>query len=150
MLTGGERKKEAREDLTRQLDTAIAEAQRARFDIDEETQDELEEPARPPSPVTLPELAVVLASPELLPAGMRAAPLDGPGEMRYEGPGAPRPVRVTTDAEFYTDHPDSVELWSPGSPLFRGVETDAPPPQAPTLGALIDRLKAANHANERE
>jgi hypothetical protein len=27
-------------------------------------------------------------------------------------------VRVTTDATFFEQHPDSVELWSPGSPLF--------------------------------
>jgi hypothetical protein len=28
------------------------------------------------------------------------------------------PVRVTTDPEYYEQHAESVELWSPGSPLF--------------------------------
>jgi hypothetical protein len=27
-------------------------------------------------------------------------------------------LRVTTDAEFFEEHSDSLELWSPGSPLF--------------------------------
>jgi hypothetical protein len=30
----------------------------------------------------------------------------------------PAPVRVTTDPDFYEQHPDSIELWSPGSPVF--------------------------------
>ena len=28
------------------------------------------------------------------------------------------PVRVTTDPDYYEQHPDSTELWSPGSPVF--------------------------------
>ena len=28
------------------------------------------------------------------------------------------PVRVTTDPDYFEQHPDSAELWSPGSPLF--------------------------------
>jgi hypothetical protein len=30
----------------------------------------------------------------------------------------PAPVRVTTDPDYYEQHPDSTELWSPGSPVF--------------------------------
>ena len=28
------------------------------------------------------------------------------------------PLRVTTDADYFDQHATSVELWSPGSPLF--------------------------------
>jgi hypothetical protein len=28
------------------------------------------------------------------------------------------PVRVTTDPDYFEQHPDSTELWSPGSLLF--------------------------------
>jgi len=27
-------------------------------------------------------------------------------------------LRVTTDSEYFEQHPDSLELWSPGSPVF--------------------------------
>jgi hypothetical protein len=30
----------------------------------------------------------------------------------------PHAVRVTTDPDHFDAHPDSTELWSPGSPLF--------------------------------
>ena len=44
---------------------------------------------------------------------------------RILAPGMSAPVRVTTDAEFYDQHPDSTELWSPGSPLFPSPEGTA-------------------------
>jgi hypothetical protein len=34
-------------------------------------------------------------------------------------------VRVTTDPDYYQEHSDSVELWSPGSPLFPAPEVVA-------------------------
>lgn len=39
-------------------------------------------------------------------------------EYSYLAPGMDRPVRITTDAEFYQEHTESVELWSPGNPVF--------------------------------
>ena len=36
----------------------------------------------------------------------------------YLVPGMNRALRVTTDPEFFEEHSDSLELWSPGSPLF--------------------------------
>lgn len=32
------------------------------------------------------------------------------------------PLRVTTNPEYFEDQPSSLELWSPGSPLFPGEE----------------------------
>ena len=39
-------------------------------------------------------------------------------EYSYLAPGMDQPVRITTDAEFYQEHTESVELWSAGSPVF--------------------------------
>jgi hypothetical protein len=33
-------------------------------------------------------------------------------------PGMRESVRATTDADFYAENSESVELWSPGSPVF--------------------------------
>jgi hypothetical protein len=27
-------------------------------------------------------------------------------------------IRITTDADYYQEHSESTELWSPGNPLF--------------------------------
>ena len=36
-----------------------------------------------------------------------------------------RPVRVTTRADYYDEHGESVELWSPGSPAFPDADSTA-------------------------
>lgn len=41
------------------------------------------------------------------------------------------PLRVTTSAEYFDEHPTSLELWSPGSPLF------------PEIGAGSDAARSA-------
>jgi hypothetical protein len=38
-------------------------------------------------------------------------------------PGRDHPVRVTTDPDYFDLHPESVELWSPGSPVFPILES---------------------------
>jgi hypothetical protein len=55
--------------------------------------------------------------PDLLPPGIQTRAL-GPRDWSWQGPGMPAPVRVTTDPDYYEQHPDSTELWSPGSPVF--------------------------------
>ena len=42
----------------------------------------------------------------------------GNGEYGYMSVGLKEPTRVTTNPDYYSDHPGSIELWSPGSPLF--------------------------------
>ena len=32
------------------------------------------------------------------------------------------PLRVTTDPEYHEEHSESMELWSPGDPLFQPPE----------------------------
>ncbi|WP_279606302.1 hypothetical protein [Aetokthonos hydrillicola] len=37
-------------------------------------------------------------------------------------PGMNETLRVTTKADYFNEHPDSTELWSPASPLFPVVD----------------------------
>ena len=50
-------------------------------------------------------------------------------------------VRITTNADYYEEHADNLELWSPGNPLFdRGellTATDEPI-GAKTLAEVLD------------
>ncbi|MCC7032442.1 MAG: hypothetical protein IT179_06355 [Acidobacteria bacterium] len=48
---------------------------------------------------------------------MSAEPI-GHREYKYSAPGMAEALRVTTDADYFEQHASSVELWSPGSPLF--------------------------------
>ena len=59
----------------------------------------------------------VLEDKELLPPGHENRGSLGK-DYSYTAPGLKKPIRVTTDPEFYTEHSDSVELWSPGAPVF--------------------------------
>lgn len=104
--------------MTAKIEEEIAKAQAGRFDLDEDAVVEFDAPPRPTSPLTLQELSRVLADPSLLPAGVIATPLTGPGEMGYRTPAVQQPLRVTTSATFLTEHQDSEELWSPGNPIF--------------------------------
>ena len=52
-------------------------------------------------------------------------------------------LRVTTDPGYYEEHSESVELWSPGNPLFTAPEFVAEAKeeeltQGTTLKALLD------------
>ncbi len=82
---------------------------------------ELVMPARPRSPVTMDDLDRIIRSPELMPPGTEIKPL-GNREYALLAPGMATAVRVTTDPIYYEQHSESVELWSPGNPLFRPPE----------------------------
>jgi hypothetical protein len=60
-----------------------------------------------------------------------AEPL-APREYKYSAPGMREALRVTTDPDYFDQHASSVELWSPGSPLFPAPE---PAHDAEGLGA---------------
>ena len=50
--------------------------------------------------------------------------------------------RVTTDADYYEEHAESVELWSPGNPLFKGPEVTTTTEEFGAegrLGTLLDQ-----------
>ena len=58
---------------------------------------------------------VVVATKQGLIAQVRAL---GPREYALRAPGMSEELRVTTNPDFYEEHAESAEFWSPGSPLF--------------------------------
>jgi len=51
-------------------------------------------------------------------------------------------LRVTTDPEYFEEHAESLELWSPGNALFQAPEIIVPsrePPSATLLKELLGR-----------
>ncbi|MCC6497549.1 MAG: helicase, partial [Propionibacteriaceae bacterium] len=112
----GERDRQ-RADLVSRLEGDIRTAEDAGFDLDAITEGDLIEPERPAAPYGLHELDLILHRPDILPPGIEVKPL-GPKEYAYRAPGMAKPVRVTTDPDYFDDQPGSLELWSPGSPLF--------------------------------
>jgi len=95
----------------------VESAEQAGFDLDEVTAADLDAPERPPARYDLADLGALLARPDLLPPGVQTK-MVGARDWSWQAPGMPAPVRVTTDPDFYEQHPDSTELWSPGSPVF--------------------------------
>ena len=100
---------------------AEASAAEGGFDIDAALDDVLDDDALPAPLVTMDDLDRMIGAPDLLPPGTRVQPL-GNREYGFTPPASAEPVRVTTDPDHYREHPDSVELWSPGNPLFRAPE----------------------------
>ena len=46
----------------------------------------------------------------------------GSREYGLLAPGMTERLRVTTDPEYFEEHAESLELWSPGNPLFTHPE----------------------------
>jgi len=61
-------------------------------------------------------------------------------DVFWSQPGAQQ-VSVTTDVEFYEEHPESVEFWTPGSPAFpHPVEAGASTADIVPVGDLLQAL----------
>ena len=103
------------------IEQQAREAEGRGFDIDTVTEDDLAMPARPLPPVTMDDLDRVIASPDLMPPGTDIQPM-GHREYGLLAPGMTERLRVTTDPDYYEEHAESVELWSPGNPLFNPPE----------------------------
>ena len=129
-------------DLVADIERRAGEAQAGDgFDIDAALTDDLTFPERPPSPVTMDDLDRVIASPDLMPQGTDIRPM-GRREYSLLAPGMAEAVRATTDPAYYEEHPESVELWSPGSPLFKPpdflLSANRPPPVR-TLKEILEQ-----------
>jgi superfamily II DNA or RNA helicase len=107
----------ARSNLIADIQSEVDAHADAGFDLDEVTAADLDEPPRPAPAYGLAELGGVLQRPDLLPPGVEVGAV-GKKDFSYLAPGMSAPVRVTTDPGFYDRHADSLELWSPGSPIF--------------------------------
>ena len=117
VLEGENRNQGERATVVDALERETRERQGAGFDIDAVTEAALDMPPRPPSIVTMEDLDRIVGSSGLVPPGVEVQPM-GHREYALLAPGMSEPLRVTTDPEYFEEHSESVELWSPGNPLF--------------------------------
>ena len=109
------------------------------FDIDAVTESDLTMPPRSPSSVTMEDLDRIIGSPDMMPPGTDVQPL-GHREYGLLAPGMNERMRVTTDPEYFEDHAESMELWSPGNPLFTPPEFTSRPDEPSSGKTLKDIL----------
>ncbi len=96
-------------------------------------------PDRAPSAITMDDLDQIIRTPGLMPPGTDVQPL-GPREYGLLAPGMTERLRVTTNPAYFEEHAESLELWSPGNPLFVPPEFAASADQPPTDRTLKDIL----------
>ena len=133
----------AHPDVVEAIERQVREARAGGFDIDATVDADISMPARAPSPVAMEDLDRVITAPDLMPPGTDIQPM-GQREYGLLAPGMGERLRVTTNPEYYEKHSDSVELWSPGNPLFKRPEFVAEVkedefPRGTTLKDLLDR-----------
>ncbi|MCY4661756.1 MAG: SNF2-related protein [Acidobacteria bacterium] len=119
----------------------VSEEELAGFDIDAALDPDLAMPDHAQPPVTLDDLDRVIRDPELMPPGTEVQPL-GSREYSLQAPGMAEPIRVTTDAAYYEENAESVELWSPGNPFFTAPDLlleDDEPRAGETLKDILAR-----------
>ena len=114
----------AGDSLAERLRGRIDEAQAGGFDLDQVLDEDLEMPVLPESPLTMADLDRVISRPDLMPPGVEIRPI-GAREYGLLAPGMKKELRVTTDPVYYEEHSESLELWSPGNPLFQAPEHTA-------------------------
>jgi superfamily II DNA/RNA helicase len=127
-LAGPGNQQQARANLINHLQQAASQPPVDSFNIDEAIEAALELPERPPAPYGLEELGRLLDQEKLLPLGTEAKRVSSK-DVFWSQPGCPQ-VSVTTDPEFFEEHPESVEFWTPGSPAF--------PHDIPDTGPLLE------------
>ena len=140
VLSGGGREQAERARVVAEIEEQAAESGLGSFDIDAVTEEELDMPDRPLSPVTMEDLDRVIGSPDLMPPGCDVQPM-GSREYGLLAPGMTERLRVTTDPRYFEEHAESMELWSPGNALFLPPELEGrpdEPPGARTLKEILD------------
>ena len=141
VLAGGGNGSAVRANAVAAVERQAREAEAGGFDIDALLDGEPAPPERAPPALTMEDLDRVIASPDLMPPGVDVQPLS-PREYGLLAPGMAERLRVTTDPAYYEEHAESLELWSPGNPLFAPpallAPADEPPPGA-TLREILER-----------
>ena len=106
-----------RADLREAIERQIDEGETGGFNIDAVLDEDWTMPERPAPAMTMDDLDRVIGGDGLMPQGTQVRAL-GPREYALRAPGMSDELRVTTNPEFYEEHTESAEFWSPGSPLF--------------------------------
>ena len=114
-------------------------AQASGFDLDAALDDALAPPPTAPSPVTFNDLDRILTTPNLMPPDAEIQTL-GHREYGLRLAGMKDFVRITTDPDYYEENAESLELWSPGNPLFQAPELLAERREQPAGATLRDLL----------
>ena len=141
VLAGEGRDARGRVSLVDAIEQQTREREGRGFDIDTVTESDLSMPAYAPSSVTMDDLDRIIGMPDVMPPGTEIQPM-GHREYGLLAPGMSEPLRVTTDPEFFEEHAESVELWSPGNALFAPPEFTAgtdEPSGGETLKDILDR-----------
>jgi SNF2 family DNA or RNA helicase len=133
---------DARAALAGELERQAEAAKKEGFDLDAMLDGELQEPPRPAPKLSLPDLDMILQRSDSLPPGLTVKKLQN-GEYAYQGPGMAQPIRITTRPDYFDDHSDSLELWSPGSPSFPALESSATPEElaGSSIAAMLNPSK---------
>ncbi len=116
------------------------------LDLDAATDDELEVTARPKPLYNFDDLDRVVTAESARPTGILVNGLSQ-REYAYLAPGMNAPIRITTDPGYYEENIESVELWSPGNPLFPTPEAIAEREELPencSIDHLLDSVLAAS------
>ena len=121
ILSRSDQQERERSQLLSDIEESISKASEAGFDLDEITDADLEEPYRPEPIYNLETLDSILQNQHLLPPELEVERLSS-NEFKFQMPGMKRAIRITTDPEYYENHSESVELWSPGSDTFPDYE----------------------------
>lgn len=103
-----------REQIVGEIESALQKAATG-LDLDAATDAGFELPPRPLPLYGFDDLDRVVTSESARPPGIHVSGM-AQREYSYLAPGMNQAVRITTDS--YQEHTESVELWSPGSPVF--------------------------------
>ena len=140
VLSGESRDDRSRANAMDAIEQQAREAEGRGFDIDAVTDEDLAMPERALSSVTMEDLDKMIGLSNLLPAGTDVQPM-GSREYGLLAPGMTDRLRVTTDPEYFEENAESLELWSPGNPLFTPPEFITQvdePPAGKTLKDILD------------
>ena len=145
-VSGTARDATARAEVTNSIERQLQQTDAGGFDLDAVLEQDLVMPARPVPPVVMDDLDRLISSPDLMPPGTEIKPM-GAREYSLLAPGMTAGLRVTTDPQYYEANADSVELWSPGSPLFRAPEfvgEEGTPSTAVSLSEVLNTIAQRN------
>ena len=139
VLAGDGRDARERANLVDAIEREASEHSGAGFDMDAATESTPTMPERAPSAITMDDLDRIIRTPGLMPPGTDVQPM-GHREYGLLAPGMTERLRVTTNPAYFEEHAESLELWSPGNPLFVPPEFAAAADEPPTDRTLKDIL----------